>query len=299
MEESLTGQQRLRERSVTIALALDVVMITAYALSALLAGSLTMLAELIRGVLMTLIEVFALMVMRRIHRGRTAVFEFGSGKLEQLVNLLIAGGLLGGAVWIAVDVVKLLSGGEVHGRPAGFALAAFITAINAYVNVLAWDGVRRAAQAGRSLIMQGQLQARVVKLVSSSCVLFTLTIAALSSDGLVIMWADAIGALLVCGFIVHSALDMIKSGLPDLVDLAVNEEYQAGINRMLVKHFDDYDHLGPVRTRRAGDLVHVEIALGFAPDLTMGEVNARIDAMKANLRQELGHADISIVAVSG
>lgn len=299
MSVFLTEQQRHRERSVAIALTLDAVMIAAYAMAAILAGSLTMLAELIRGVLMTVIEVAALIVMRRIHRGGTAVFEFGSGKLEQLVNLTIAGGLLGGAVWIAVDVVKLVSGGEVHGRPVGFALAAIITAVNTYVNVLAWDGVRRAAKSGGSLIMQGQLQARVVKLVSSSCVMITLTIAALSSDGLVIMWADAIGALLVCGFIVHSALDMIKSGLPDLVDLAVNEECQAAITRMLVKHFDNYDQLGHVRTRRAGDLVHVEILLGFRSDLTMGEVNARIDAMKAHLQEEVGHADISILAVSG
>src|SRR5262245_7726726 len=109
-----------------LGLTLDAVMIAAYTMAAILAGSLTMLAELIRGVLMTAIEVVALMVMRRIHRGRTAVFEFGSGKLEQLVNLLIAGGLLGGAAWIAVDVVKLLAGGEVHGRPAGFALAAIV-----------------------------------------------------------------------------------------------------------------------------------------------------------------------------
>jgi cation diffusion facilitator family transporter len=296
---ALTEQQHTRERSVAFALVLDAVMIAAYTFAAIAAGSLTMVAELIRGVLMTLIEVFALMVMRRIHRGRTAVFEFGSGKLEQLVNLLIAGGLLGGALWIAIDAVQLLAAGEVHGRPAGFALAAIITGVNTYVNVLAWDGVWRAARGGGSLIMQGQLQARVVKLVSSACVLITLSIAALSSDGVVILWADAIGALLVTGFIVHAAVGMIKSGLPDLVDLAVNEEFQAAITRMLARHFDDYDQLGHVRTRRAGDLVHVEIELGFRPDLTIGEVTARIEAMKTNLRQEVGHADISILAMSG
>jgi divalent metal cation (Fe/Co/Zn/Cd) transporter len=79
----------------------------------------------------------------------------------------------------------------------------------------------------------------------------------------------------------------------------VNEECQAAINRMLLKHFDSYDRLGPVRTRRAGDLVHVEIALGFHPDLTMSEVHSRIEAMKANLQQEIGHADISILSVPG
>ena len=297
MARELTDQQRQRERSVEVALAMDMVMIAAYSLATLVAGSLTMLAELIRGVLMTLIEIFALVIMKRIHRGRTAVFEFGSGKLEQLVNLLIAGGLLVGAIWILVDAVRLLAAGEVHGRPAGFALAAIVTAINTYINVLAWEGVWRAARSGGSLIMKGQLQSRVVKLVSSACVVVTLTIAALSTDGVVIAWADGMGALLVAGFIIHSAVDMIRTGLPDLVDLAINEEFQAAINRMLVSHFEDYEQLGHVRTRRAGDVVHVEIALTFKPDLTMNDVSTRIAAMKAHLRKEIEHADIAILAV--
>jgi ferrous-iron efflux pump FieF len=91
---------------------------------------------------------------------------------------------------------------------------------------------------------------------------------------------------------------MIKVGFPDLVDRSVNEEFQAAINRMLVRHFDDYEQLGLVRTRRAGDLVHAEITLGFKGDLTMADVNRRIEAMKASLREDVGEADIAIVAVS-
>jgi divalent metal cation (Fe/Co/Zn/Cd) transporter len=85
---------------------LDLGVIALYSVSAVFAGSLTMVAELLRGVLMWSIELFALIVMRWIHRGRTAMFEFGSGRLEQLVNLLIAGGMLAGAVWIALAAVR-------------------------------------------------------------------------------------------------------------------------------------------------------------------------------------------------
>jgi ferrous-iron efflux pump FieF len=277
---------------------MDIGMLALYGTAALIAGSLTILAELVRGVLMTVIEVFALLVMKRIHRGRTAMFEFGSGKLEQLVNLLIAGGMIGGAVWIAIGAVGKLARGEGAGTPIGFAVAAIAASLNLYENVLAWDAMRRAARSGGSLIMHGQLQARVVKLVSSACVQISLTIAALSTDAVVILWADSLGALLVCGFIVHSAIGMIKVGFPDLVDRSVNEEFQAAINRMLVRHFDDYEQLGLVRTRRAGDLVHAEITLGFKGDLTMADVNRRIEAMKASLREDVGEADIAIVAVS-
>jgi divalent metal cation (Fe/Co/Zn/Cd) transporter len=124
----------------------------------------------------------------------------------------------------------------------------------------------------------------------------SLTVAALSPDPVVIVWADSLGALVVTGFIVHTAAGMIRAGLPDLVDRSVNEEFQAAINRMLIRHFDDYERLDLVRTRRTGTVVHAEITLGFRPDLTMADVSRRIEAMKASLRQDVGDADIAIVA---
>ena len=51
-------------------------------------------------------------------------------------------------------------------------------------------------------------------------------------------------------------------------------------------------------TRRSGAVVHAEITLGFKPDLTMADVDRRIEAMKTSLRQEIGDADIAIVAAA-
>jgi divalent metal cation (Fe/Co/Zn/Cd) transporter len=298
MTQPITDQQRARERAIQFALVMDILLMAAYAVAAVIAGSVTMIAELVRGLLMTAIEVFALVVMRRIHRGRLTILEFGSRKLEQLVNLLIAGGMLAGAAWILVDVVKLVSGVDDPGSPAGFAFAAIATGVNFYINVLALDGMRRASRGGGSLIMEGQLKARLVKVVSSAFVQLTLTIAALSTDAAIIVWCDAVGALFVCGFIIHSAVGMLRAGLPDLIDQSVTEEFQAAINRMLAKHFDDYDRLDQVRTRRSGETVYAEVALAFKSTLTIGEVNTRIEAMKASLREEIGEADISILAAA-
>jgi len=296
MVSLVTPAQRARERSIELALYMDFGMITMFTIATLVTGSLTMLAELIRGVLMTLIEVFALLVMKRIHRGRITILEFGSGKLEQLMNLLIAGGLLLGGVWIGVDVVRKLIEQAEPGSPASFAFAAVSLAVNVFVNTLAWDGMRRATREGSSVIMTSQLQAREVKLIASVVVLVLLTIAALSIDAVIMLWLDAVGATFVSIFIVRSAFGMLSEGVPDLIDRSVNEEFQAAINRTLVKHFDDYDRLEQVRTRRAGEVVHAEISLGFRPDLTMAEVNARIAAIKDSLRQDIGDADIAILA---
>ena len=63
-------------------------------------GSLTITAEAIRVILMIAIEFFAFLVLRRIHRGILADLEYGTGKLEQIANLAIGIGMLGGSIWI-------------------------------------------------------------------------------------------------------------------------------------------------------------------------------------------------------
>ncbi|HEX3500749.1 MAG TPA: cation transporter [Stellaceae bacterium] len=294
----LTPDQRAKEQAIAFALGADTAILLVITVVALLGGSLTLMAESVRGALMDAIEGFALLVMRRIHRGRLVGFEFGPGKLEQVATLAIAIGMLGGAVWIALGAAALATGERAIGTPLGLALAAIVGALNTYINLIAWDAVRRAARGERSLIMQGQLTARTVKLVSSLVVQFSLTVAAISTDDLVIAWADAAGAFFVVGFIVVTAVGMLRAGFSDLVDRAVEEEVQHAINRALARHFGDYDRFERVRSRRSGQRVFIEVALGFDGRLTMEEVDRRITALSATMQGEIAEADIAILASS-
>ena len=155
----LTPQQAAEECSVLVAIILDVAISAVFTVTGLLGGSLTMIAETIRVWLMLAIEIFSLGVMRRIHRGTLTGLEFGTGKLEQLANVLIGLGLLGGTLWVGLNVVEILAGDIEIGTPLGLTLAAIFGSVNTLINVLAWDGMRRSLMSGPSLLMQGQLRA--------------------------------------------------------------------------------------------------------------------------------------------
>jgi divalent metal cation (Fe/Co/Zn/Cd) transporter len=297
-QSQITPDQRSKEQAILFALIADVAILLVITVVALLGGSLTLLAESVRGALMDAIEGFALLVMRRIHRGRLAGFEFGPGKLEQVANLAIAAGMLGGAIWIALGALALATGGRAIGTPLGLALAAIVGALNTYINLIAWDAVRRAARGESSLIMQGQLVARNVKLISSLVVQLSLTVAAVSTDDLVIAWADAAGALFVVGFIIVTATGLLRAGFPDLVDEAVEETVQHAINRALARHFADYARFDSVRSRRSGTRIFIEVALGFDGRLAMTEVTRRIAALTATMHGEIADADIIVLASS-
>jgi divalent metal cation (Fe/Co/Zn/Cd) transporter len=294
----ISVEQQAEENSVQFALAADFGLVTLLAAIAVLGGSLTMAAETIRGTLMDLIELFSLMVLKRIHRGELADLEFGTGKLEQVANTVIGAAMLGGALWIGSRVVAVLTGVSAPGTPLGLAMAAMAGAVNLYVNFLSWDRVRRAMRAESSIVMQGQLQSRRVKLVSSLFVLITMTVAAASTDDRVVAWADVLGSLFVAGFIVVNAFDMLSTGLVDLLDRSAGRKVHEAIDRALVRHANDYHELARIRSRRSGRVIFIELALRFDPALSIAQINQRIDALKQSLGHEIEHADISVLALA-
>jgi divalent metal cation (Fe/Co/Zn/Cd) transporter len=288
---------RAKERAVLLALSLDLGMMTTIAVIGVLGGSLTMIAETIRAVAANTMEAFGLVVMRRIHRGVLSDLEYGTGKLEQVANVAIAAGMLFGAAWILSRAVSIVTGESLTGTPFGLAMAAIAGAVNAYLNLVSWDAVRRVAGAGGrdSIIMQAQLTSRVVKLVSSLLIMVTLTIAAVASDEIVVATADATGSVLVSGVIIVNALRILQGAVPDLLDRSAGAVVQDAIERALERHRDAYAALRRVRSRRSGHVVFVEIALSFAGDLSHAEVERRTVRLHASLRAEIGEADIAIV----
>jgi ferrous-iron efflux pump FieF len=291
----VTPEQLAQEHSLRFALLADIGVLSLMVPVGLLGGSLTIKAETIRFVLMMSIEIFAYSVMWRVHRGKLHDMEFGGGKLEQIANLVTGLGMLGAAAWIATKAMAIVGGHAAVGTPLGLALAAIVGALNAYINFLAWDGMCRAAKGDSTLVMQGQLHARRVKLVCSLVVLFTMTVAALSTDNVVVASADAVGSVFVAAFMVLNGSDMLRTGIPDLLDRSAGKTVRDTVDRVLAGSAGHYQRLDRVRSRRSGRVVFVEIVLSFEPGLTIAEVNRRIAALKHSMANEIEHADISIL----
>ena len=295
MGVAVTPDQQRKERAVGLAILMDVAMLTAMLTSSLIGGSFTMLAEFIRAGLGFLLECFSYVVLRRIHRGVLADLDYGTGKLEQVANLLIGAGMLFGAAWIVVGALRILAGSRDLGTPFGLALAAMVGIVNLWVNLVAWDGVRRAAAAGDSLIMQAQLTLRWTKLFSSAVVVSGLTVAALSTDDVIVAWADSLGSFFVAGYLAWSAQAVLREALPDLLDRSAGEVILHAVDAGLARHADDYVQLQRVRSRRAGHTAFVEIALEFDAGLSVAEVDRRIEALKASIVAGGANVDVAVV----
>jgi ferrous-iron efflux pump FieF len=293
----IAGIERTRERSILIGVSLDAILIALMTITSLWSGSLTMLSEVIRAVLLLQVEIFGLVMLRKINRMQLGAYDFGTGKLEQAVNMLIAVAMIGGAAWILLAAYGRANEVMIP-SPIGLTVTAVIGELNLLLNIWAFIVAFRASRDGLSVITTAYCRSRLVKLVASCIVLLALVVSARTLDPGISLAADAIGSCFVACFMIFISVRMLREGLPDLLDRTLGEAQQLHINQVLAHRFDDYDSLVAVHTRRAGKELHVDILLGFDPGRTIGEIEKRARAMKAELARLLPGAIVSIVPSS-
>ena len=294
----ITPEQATEERSLLVALVADTFLLASMVVIGVMGGSLTIIAESLRGALMMSTEVFAFVLMRRLHRGRLANLEFGTGKLEQVGSFLIGGGMLVGAAWIVSGALEILEGQRHESTPIWLAAGAIVGAVNLVINIVTWDSMRRAVRAESSLVMVAQYKARSVKLLASAFVQVTLTVAALANDGVVVATADAIGSTFVAAFIAVNAVGILRECVPDLLDRSAGQDVRAAVHRALTRHDSEFLDMERIRSRRSGRAVFVEVTLRFEETLSLAEVNRRIETIRATLLGEIEHGDISILTAA-
>jgi divalent metal cation (Fe/Co/Zn/Cd) transporter len=78
-----------------------------------------------------------------------------------------------------------------------------------------------------------------------------LTVSALSTDDVVVAWADSLGSLFVAGYMVLNALEVMRTSLPDLLDRSAGAPSQGR---------------APRARRRAADYEDVTRCVRAAPD---------------------------------
>jgi divalent metal cation (Fe/Co/Zn/Cd) transporter len=233
-------------------------------------------------------------VLRRLHRGTLAGFDFGTGKIEQLVSIGIALSLLGGALWVGMDAVETALRGHSDATPLGLSLAAVSGAINFFTNVVAWENVRQAACGRPSAIMSAQLRARTTKLFCSVVVQITMTIAAVAKDPVIVAASDSVGALLVCGVMVRAAWELAANAVPDLLDRSTSHIAGPALERAADALPAGFS-LESFRSRGTPHALVLEVALACAPGTDVAAAQRAERSLAAALAVALPETQLSLV----
>ena len=293
-QTALTPAQREKERALYHALWLDAVAFVLILVAGLSSGSLTIIAELPRGGLLFLIEIITVATLYRSHRGKFSEFEYGIGKIERVIAIVIVAGLFLAAAFTLDATLHRLS------HPASLPTPAMILSVtaasyNLAVNLFCFGEFTRANRNESSLIIAAQVRSRLVKIIASAIVVLILVIATWLPDPKAATLIDCLGAIFVVGYMVVSGWQLLRESLPDLLDRALPEPEQLQLLRVITSHFEDFENFGSIKSRRSGGRAFIDINIDFQPSAPMSEVTGLCTAIEKEIVELIPDAIVSVV----
>jgi divalent metal cation (Fe/Co/Zn/Cd) transporter len=259
-----------------------------------LSGSLLLYSDLVdyaKGILASLV---AWNILRRLRSGQAMAYDYGPGKLESIGRVFGSLVFIGGLIFMAGFAFRrILHPVELD---AGFtALGAGFQVLGFGLNAWLWRRNRALAERTRSPLMDVQWRIARADALSNLAVLAALTLTLALRHLAWEVYIDPVCALAYIFYATGTFIPPLKASIQDLVDRTLGEDLQLKIVRRLAEHYDGFEALRGVRSRRVGDRIFVEIALGFHPDRRMGEAVQTIERLRQAIEQDIPHSVVSIV----
>jgi cation diffusion facilitator family transporter len=282
-----------RERSIFVGFVLALCLLIPCVIAAYVAKSLTLAVDMLISLAETLASLFSWIIIRRVARGRNHAFNYGVGKLENISGLAVA------AVMVASFVIVVMEGiDRLHAPVAvvekGVVLGFAITAFAAVCDTWLWFKNLRLARRQSSPLMEAQWRFFRSKSVCDYCVLASLGCTLVFNAHGWSVYIDTFFSFVLSGFLLWSAYQISADSMYDLLDRAVDESLQFEITRLLAQHFDAYDGLHGVRTRRSGAQIYIELYLEFDGRKLMADVQRAIDQLTTDLEARIPSSHVSI-----
>ena len=290
---ALSPEQRDKESAVFWAIVLDSLLLIPFVLVGLFSDSMTFISEVNRSLLLMSIEYVAYIVLRRTHRGKFREFEFGTGKIERIVNILVAFGLCLACFYILNRLFSISN--DTPMSTTNLLMAVVLADLNLILNLYFTIAFIRVNRDESSVIIASQLKSRQAKTVSSAIVLAILVLTLWLSDPRSARMVDFLGSIFVVCYMLMIAFDLVKESLPEILDRTVAEPDHYQIIRVLTEHFDQYDGFRGYKTRRSGKDLFILLNLRFFPRSTLAQIEERLLPLRQALESEIPGSKVTII----
>lgn len=287
-----------KEKAVFTSLVVDFLLWIPDIIAAILAGSITMFADVVKCGNEILATFFAWVTLRKLSRGSQQVYDYGLGKFETLTSIVTGGVMLISLVLVLYTAIARIIEPEVL-NIGGVAFGIVMMSIGVGVNTWLWRKNYRIARKEYSPIMESQWRLFRTKAFSDLSVLVALVLSVTLYQFWWSVYIDPLASMVIVSFLLTTGWRVISSSLPDLLDKTLDESLQIIILRDLTDFFEEYEAFHGVRSRRSGSNVYIEIFLEFNGEKRMCEVQETIDRMKASLESRIPKSFVTIIPSSG
>lgn len=234
----------------------------------------------------------SLYTVRKMSSGKDGRYAYGFGKLETVSGLAVASTMIISILVIGYETVeRLFHPVDVEGGTIGL----IMTGISAVISTVLWVKNYRVSRQEPSPIFDSVWRLCRQGAIEDFLIIFAVGCGLVFRDSAWADYMDPLASMVLLYVLVMSVYAILSGSMDDLLDRSLGEYHQVLILRALAVHFDEYEQVHEIRTRRAGARMYVELFLEFAPERSMGEVYASIAKLKAELHEKMPNTEVLIV----
>jgi ferrous-iron efflux pump FieF len=283
-----------KQRSIVIGLIFGIFGLIPAIVIVIMANSLTVLSDLLRNVGMVFAIFFSWLTVQRVAQGKNPIYNYGYGKMENLSSLVVAGVMLVSITIVVLQTVQRFQNPVPMGT-LGMGTGTILSGLAALFNGWLCIQSYRTAKKEQSPVMESLFRLYQVKTISTLCVMSSLGFSLLFQEHSWAVYIDPIGSVILLGFMIFSTWGVISSSVFDLLDRTLSDSLQLIVLKSLASHFEDYEAIHGVRSRRSGNVVYVELFLEFDPDQKMSSVQKNINEMTIELQDRIPGSQVVII----
>ncbi len=261
--------------------------------ASLMSNSSVILADTFK----TFIEFFAVFIswiaVRCINRGKSQLFNYGLHKLENLSGLFISLFMLVCLLIITVSAtIDFLHPRSIKG--VGIWISYSAQVLYAIINTVLYLRCKKMSKASFSPLLESQAKLFFTKAFGNLFIFTSLTLSMIFAHYSWSHYIDPAASMIIGLTICVSAFGMFKSSFIELLDKTLEESDQIVIIKELAKHFDDYETIHGIRSRRAGSSAFIEIFLEFPQEMKVSEVQNAIDHIRNAIEEKIAGSKVII-----
>jgi cation diffusion facilitator family transporter len=253
----------------------------------IMSGSISIISEAIHSGMDLIAALIAFLAVRAASKPADREHPYGHGKLEN------ASGLAEGAlIFIAAGMIIFESAKKLL-HPASLeqtGLAVAVMLIAGIINFFVSRVLYKTAKEEDSQALEADALHLKTDVYTSLAVGAGVLLVKLTGIGIL----DPLVAMGVALLIIKEAWNLLRGAMNYLTDVKLSDEEERQIVQIIESHQDSYLNYHKLKTRKAGNMRHIDFHITEPENMTVGEAHKIIGMMKKDMCEKLQNTRVSI-----
>jgi len=279
-EAESESNKKLAVRVTAIGLFANVFLAVMKLTAGVLAHSSAMISDAVNSVSDVFSTFIVMIGVRAAHRQRDQEHQYGHERMECVAAIVLSVILAGTGFTIGISGIEKIRSGFLENSLRAPGILALVAAVATIViKECLYVCTKSAADRTKSMALLASACDHRSDVLSSSCTFIGILGARM---GLPVL--DPIASVIICSFILKSAIDIFRKAMDQMVDKSCSEETIHSMKEV-IRSVKGVEHIDILRTRLFGNKIYAEVEITVKGSITLLEAHAIAENVHAAMEE--------------